>query len=120
MFADRIKEDRVYGTARPGILDDIIGRWRDSRFLRALAEAGGRLFSPGKSLYFRLGQGKYMALTGTRYCRVTCARGAVWVTAAGDGRDKVLTPGQSVTMAHGGKVVISGRGESSEVKVRWD
>ena len=120
MFTDRTSEDRLYRESKPGLLDEIIGRWRDSRFLRAVSEAGSRLFSPGKSLFFRLGQGKYMALTGTRYCRVTCARGVVWVTASGDGRDSVLTPGQSVTLARGGKVVVTGRGESSEVKVRWD
>jgi len=120
MLADRIKEDRALAAMKPGLLDAWMTRWRDSRFLRTLAEAGSRLFSPGKSLYFRLGQGKYLALTGVRYCRVSCARGAVWVTATGDGRDRVLTPGQSLTLAHGGKVVISGRGEASEVKVRWD
>ena len=37
----------------------------------------------------------------------------------GDGRDTVLTPGQSLTLGSAGKVVISGRGESSEVTVRW-
>ncbi len=120
MFVDRIKEDRMCRDGKPGLFDEVFGRWRDSRFLRTVSEAGSRLFSPGKSLYFRLGQGKYMALTGTRYCRVTCARGVVWVTASGDGRDSVLTPGQSVTLARGGKVVVTGRGEASEVKVRWD
>lgn len=120
MFADRIKEDRALAAMKPGLFDAWITRWRDSRFLRVLAEAGSRLFSPDKSLFLRLGQGKYLALTGVRYCRVRCARGAVWVTASGDGRDRVLTPGQSLTLARAGKVVISGRGEASEVQVCWD
>lgn len=120
MFADRIKEDRMLGGAKPGILDAWIAQWRDSRMLRVMAEAGSRLFAPGKRLTFRLGHGKYLSLDGVRYCRVECAKGAVWVTATGDGRDRVLTPGQSLTVSRGGKVVISGRGESSEVRVRWD
>lgn len=120
MFADRMREDRALDAARTGIIDEWLSRWRDSRTLRVLAEAGSKLFSPGKSLYFRLGQGKYLALSGVRYCRVTCAKGAVWVTASGDGRDRVLTPGESLTLGQAGKVLISGRGESSEVKVRWD
>lgn len=120
MFADRLREDRALDAARPGIIDEWLSRWRDNRVLRVLAEAGTKLFAPGKSLYFRLGQGKYLALTGVRYCRVSCAKGVVWVTASGDGRDTVLTPGQSLTLGNAGKVVVSGRGESSEVKVRWD
>ncbi|MFP5257974.1 MAG: DUF2917 domain-containing protein [Acidobacteriota bacterium] len=120
MFADRVREDRALDAARTGILDEWLSCWRDNRLLRVAAEAGARLFTPGKSLYFRLGQGKYLSLTGVRYCRVTCAKGVVWVTASGDGRDTVLTPGQSLTLGSAGKVVISGRGESSEVKVRWD
>ena len=120
MFADRTREDRALDAARPGIIDEWLGRWRDNRFLRAAAKAGAKLFTPGKNLSFRLGQGKYLALTGVRTCRVICVKGAVWVTATGDGRDTVLTPGQSLTLGNAGKVVISGRGESSEVKVRWD
>jgi hypothetical protein len=120
MFTDRIKEDRAFAAAKPGLLDAWLSGWRDSRFARIVAEAGQRLLSPGKSLTVRLSQGKYLSLSGTRYCRVECRRGAVWVTATGDGRDRVLTPGQRVTLTHGGKVVISGRGESSEAAVRWD
>lgn len=120
MFADRIKEDRQLAAARSGFLDTWLAQWRESRFLRVLAEAGERLFTPGRHLTVRLGQGKYLSLSGTRYCRVECRRGAVWVTATGEGRDTVLTPGQRVTFARGGKVVISGRGESSEVQARWD
>ena len=120
MFADRMREDRALDAARPGIIDEWLGRWRDNRLVRLAATAGAKLFTPDKSLYFRLGQGKYLALSGVRTCRVVCAKGAVWVTATGDGRDTVLTPGQSLTLGNAGKVVISGRGESSEVKVRWD
>jgi hypothetical protein len=120
MFADRIKEDKALAITRPGILDGFINRLWDRHMLRVMADAATRLFTPGRSLYFRLGQGKYLALTGVRYCKVTCARGAVWVTATGYDRDRVLTPGQSVTLARGGKVVITGRGDASEVKVRWD
>ncbi len=120
MFTDRLKEDRVLAGARAGLLDAWLAGWRDSRVARIVAEAGQRLLSPGKSLSVRLGQGKYLSLSGTRYCRVECRRGAVWVTASGDGLDRVLTPGQRVTFARGGKVVITGRGESSEADVRWD
>ncbi len=120
MFADRIKENRELAGARPGIGDAWLARLRDRRFFRGLAAAADRLLAPGRSLYFRLGQGKFLSMTGLRFCRVTCARGAVWVTAEGDGRDRVLTPGQSVTLVTGGKVVITGRGDASEVKVRWD
>lgn len=120
MFADRIKEDRTLAAAKPGLLDDWITRLRDSRLTRIAMEAGQRLFTPGKNLTVRLGQGKYLSLAGTRYCRVECRRGALWVTATGDGRDRVLTPGERVTLARGGKVVITGRGESSEAAVRWD
>ncbi|WP_428560998.1 MAG: DUF2917 domain-containing protein [Solidesulfovibrio sp. DCME] len=120
MFADRIKEDRLLAAAKPGLLDALFARLGDSRLARIAAEAGQRLFSPERSLTVRLGQGKYLSLSGTRYCRVECRRGAVWVTATGDGRDRVLTPGQRVTLAHAGKVVITGRGESSEADVRWD
>ena len=120
MFADRIKEDRQLAAAQPGLLDAWLSRWRESRTLRVLAEAGERLFTPGRELTVRLGQGKYLSLSGTRYCRVECLRGAVWVTAAGEGRDTVLTPGQRATYVRGGKVVVSGRGDSSEAQVRWD
>jgi len=120
MFIDRLREDRLLATTRTGIIDEWLSRWRDNRVLRAMAEAGARIFTPGRSLSVRLGQGKHLALTGVRYCRVTCAKGVVWVTAAGDGRDIVLTPGQSVTLGRSGKVVVTGRGEGSEVKVRWD
>ncbi|EHJ47642.1 Protein of unknown function DUF2917 [Solidesulfovibrio carbinoliphilus subsp. oakridgensis] len=120
MFAQRSREDRAFEAARVGIVDAWIARWRDSRLLRVAAEAGSRIFSPARSLTFRLGHGKYLALTGVRYCRVRCDRGAIWVTATGDGRDRVLTPGQSLTLGQAGKVVISGRGEASEVRVRWD
>ena len=119
MFTDRAREDKTLAAARPGILDALFARWRDRRFMRLLAEAATRLVLPGRSLFFRLGQGKYLALSGVRYCRVRCVRGAVWVTASGDGRDRVLTPGQSLTLARGGKVVISGRGEAADVAVRW-
>jgi len=119
MFADRIREDKAFGAARPGLFDALFTRWRDRRFLRTAAEAATRFFSPGQSLFFRLGQGKYLALTGVRLCRVRCVRGAVWVTATGDGRDRVLTPGQSLTLARSGKVVITGRGETADVAVRW-
>ena len=57
MFADRLREDRALAGARPGIVDEWLSRWRDNRMLRVLAEAGTKLFAPGKSLYFRLGQG---------------------------------------------------------------
>uniref|UniRef100_I2Q3P9 DUF2917 domain-containing protein n=1 Tax=Desulfovibrio sp. U5L TaxID=596152 RepID=I2Q3P9_9BACT len=120
MFAQRTREEKAFAMARVGILDAWIARWRDSRLMRVAAEAGSRIFSPERSLTFRLGHGKYLALTGVRYCRVRCDRGAVWVTATGDGRDRVLTPGQSLTLGQAGKVVISGRGEASEVRVRWD
>lgn len=120
MFAQRTREERAFGAARTGILDAWMARWRDSRLSRAAAEAGSRIFSPERSLTFRLGHGKYLALAGVRSCRVRCDRGAVWVTASGDGRDRVLTPGQDLTLARAGKVVISGRGEASEVEVRWD
>lgn len=119
MFADRIKEDKRLAAARTGLLDDWLFRWRDSRLARAAAAAGQRLFSPGKALTVRLGQGKYLSLTGTRSCQVECRRGALWVTATGDGRDRVLTPGQRLTLARAGKVLITGRGESSEADVRW-
>jgi len=121
MFADRIKENKTYVLPRTGILDDLLARWRDNRLLRALAEAGTRVFSSGKALDFRLGQGKYLALTGVRSCRVTCVKGVAWVTATGDSRDAVLTPGQQVTLVRQeGKVIISGRGEVSQVRVLWD
>ncbi|EFL49981.1 conserved hypothetical protein [Solidesulfovibrio fructosivorans JJ]] len=120
MFADRIKEDRQLAAARPGLLDAWISRFRDNRFVRVAAEAGERLFTPGRQLTARLGQGKYLSLSGTRFCRVECRRGAVWVTAAGDGRDRVLTPGQRASYSRGGKVVVSGRGDASEVRVCWD
>jgi hypothetical protein len=120
MFVDRKREDRVFAAMRPGIFDGIATRFRDRRWLRELADAAERLLSPGKSLYCKLGQGKYLALAGARRCRVRCERGALWVTASGNGRDMVLTPGQSVTLARAGKVVVSGRGEASEATVRWD
>ena len=59
-------------------------------------------------------------MTGTRHCQVRCERGAVWVTQEGDARDRVLGPGQRLTLTRSGKVVISGRGESAEVRVCWD
>lgn len=120
MFMDRIKEDKVFAAAGPGLLDSLLERLRDHRLVRVLAEAGQRVFTPGKRLTVRLGQGKYLSLCGTRYCRVACRRGALWVTAAGEGRDRVLTPGQRVTFVRGGKVIITGRGESSEAAVGWD
>ena len=120
MFVDRMREDRALSQARPGIIDEWLSRWRDRRMLKSLAEAGARMFKPGKSLYFRLGEGRHLSLTGVRYCKVTCARGVIWVTATGHERDTVLMPGKSVTFGRGGKVVITGRGEFSEVKVRWD
>lgn len=120
MFADRIKEDRRLASAKPGLLDVFWARLRGNRLARLAAEAGQRLFSAERSLTVRLGQGKYLSLCGTRACRVECRRGAVWVTATGDGRDRVLTPGERLTLARVGKVVITGRGESSEAAVRWD
>lgn len=120
MFVDREKENRWRAAARPGIFDAMIERWRDRRFLRDLAQAAKRLVGSDKRLSFGLGRGKYLALSGLCRCQVTCARGAVWVTAVGDSRDRVLTPGQSVTYVRSGKVVITGRGETSEVRVCWD
>lgn len=120
MFVDRIREDRLLVAARSGLVDSWLEQLRDKRLVRLLAKAADRVFSAEKKLTFRLGQGKYLALSGVRYCKVTCAKGAVWVTASGDGRDRVLTPGQSAVLAKAGKVVISGRGDASEVRVRWD
>jgi hypothetical protein len=120
MFADRMQEDRVLASARPGLWDVLAARLADARFGRLLAAARDRVFAPGRELIFRLGEGKYLAMTGHRFCRVYCARGAVWVTVEGDARDRVLTPGQDLRLAHGGKMVISGRGENAEVKVQWD
>ncbi|MGE4538998.1 MAG: DUF2917 domain-containing protein [Desulfovibrio sp.] len=120
MFADRIKEDKQLAAARPGLLDTWLSRFRDNRLARVAAEAGERFFTPGRRLTVRLGQGKYLSLSGTRFCRVECRRGAVWVTAAGEGRDTVLTPGQRASFSRGGKVVISGRGDASEARVCWD
>lgn len=119
MFVDRIKEDRVFATARAGLFDTVLarlGEWRLSR----LAAAVGKRFEPGRELTSRLGQGKYLAISGYRGCRVRCDRGAIWVTVEGDNRDRVLTPGQDMTLAKGGKLVISGRGENAEVRVLWD
>ena len=120
MFMDRVREDRLLEASRSGLLDKWLERLRDRRLARAAGEAVARLFSPEKRLSVRLGQGKYLALSGVRYCKVSCVKGAAWVTASGDGRDRVLTPGQSAVLVRGGKVVISGRGESAEVRVRWD
>ena len=40
MFTDRIKEDRAFAAAKPGLLDAWLSGWRDSRFARIVAEAG--------------------------------------------------------------------------------
>lgn len=120
MFTERTREDRNLAGGRPGIVDVFVSRFGDRRFLRRLAEAAARAFPPGRALRCRLDQGRFLALTGVRRCRVVCERGAVWVTAGGDGRDHVLTPGEGVSFARCGKVVITGRGGGSEVEVRWD
>lgn len=120
MFVDRRQEDRRLSVARTGVLDAVferVGEWRVSRLAAAMRT---RRFLPGRELTFRLGQGKYMALTGYQGCRVRCERGAIWMTVEGDNRDQVLTPGQTVTLPRGGKLVISGRGEHAEVRVAWD
>lgn len=120
MFVDRIKEDRIFASARPGLFDTMLSRIGDWRFSRLAAAALGKRFLPGRELTSRLGQGKYLAISGYRGCRVRCDRGAVWVTVEGDNRDRVLTPGQDMTLSSGGKLVISGRGENAEVNVLWD
>ena len=120
MFVDRMKEDRILSAARPGLLDAMVARLRELRLSRRLASARARLFTPGRELSVRLGAGNQLAMGGYRRCRVDCLRGAVWLTVEGDGRDRVLTPGQDITLARGGKLVLSGRGERTEVKVQWD
>jgi len=120
MFVDRMKEDRVLASARPGLVDAVLARLGELRLSRLLVAAKTRLFTPGRELSSRLGEGKYLALSGYRFCRVRCARGAVWVTVDGDSRDRVLTPGQDMHLARGGKLVITGRGEGAEVRVLWD
>jgi hypothetical protein len=120
MFVDRIKEDRVLASALPGVLDDLMQRRVASRFSRLLAAARQKLAGAGRELSCRLGEGKSLSLRGQRFCQVRCLRGAIWVTLEGEGRDRVLTPGQDVVLVQGGKLVITGRGELAEVTVRWD
>jgi len=67
----------------------------------------------------RLHRGEPLSMTGMRYCRVTCLRGAAWVTVAGDARDRVLGPGQSLTLTRSGKVLLSGGEHGAEIRLGW-
>jgi hypothetical protein len=41
-----------------------------------------------------------------RACRVSCVAGRLWVTASGRPEDSVLTPGEGVTFAGRGRIVV--------------
>ena len=119
MFTDRRKEDRCRAAALPGLLDGLLSRLRDARYCRNRALAAVRCALGGRSLAFSLGYGQHVALDGFTACRVCCERGTMWVTAAGDSRDRVLRAGQSVSYGQGGKLVISGWADGVAGSVRF-
>ncbi|GAB4255617.1 MAG: hypothetical protein Kow0092_00870 [Deferrisomatales bacterium] len=47
-----------------------------------------------------------------RGATIRCLRGAVWVTQAGDSRDRVLSPGDAYEVARKGTVQVWARGAS--------
>lgn len=119
MFVDRRREDRLYGAARSGLLDLAWDRVRDWWAGRERLRTAGRVFAPERDLRCRLHRGEPLSMTGMRYCRVTCLRGAAWVTVTGDARDRVLGPGQSLTLTRSGKMLLSGGEHGAEIRLGW-
>jgi hypothetical protein len=59
----------------------------------------------GSTLVLARGELAALALAGGT-CGVSCLAGRLWVTAAGNREDAVLSPGETVTFRGKGKVVV--------------
>jgi len=61
----------------------------------------------GKSLV-TLGEGHTLALKHARGMEITCVAGVIWLSAEGDARDILLTPGRSHSLTTNGLAVMEG------------
>lgn len=117
MFIDRAREENSWSLGRRGLMDPFIDflaglDWRGwlGRMLAGVAGAG-------KRLSLRIPSGGQATFSGANRCLVSCPAGTLWITAEGQGRDVVLSAGQSVELWRPGLVVITGGARLSEARV---